>query len=282
MNNFDQARLEYENTPLPPELGERVQAGIRQGKANRRRRRMVQRFMGCAACFAVMLAALNLSPTLAKAAADVPVLGGLFQVMTFTRYDLSDGGINYTVSVPRLETDGSSSLAETVNTAIQERVDLHMERARQDWADYKDAFFETGGTEEEWGGREMDVYVGYDVMSQTDTRVSFVVSLAEGWVASMEEHYYYNLDFAEGRNLTLQDLLGDDWVEICNDAINTQIAASVDDEGFTLFFTPEEGGFTTVDESTSFYIREDGVPVVAFPRYAIAAGAAGIPEFPIE
>ena len=28
-------------------------------------------------------------------------------------------------------------------------------------------------------------------------------------------------------------------------------------------------------------IRADGVPVVAFAKYEIAAGAAGIPEFPI-
>ena len=33
--------------------------------------------------------------------------------------------------------------------------------------------------------------------------------------------------------------------------------------------------------NTSFYIRADGVPVVAFAKYEIAAGAAGIPEFPI-
>ena len=51
---------------------------------------------------------------------------------------------------------------------------------------------------------------------------------------------------------------------------------------FSCFFAPGEGGFTTVDEDTSFYIREDGVPVVVFPRYAIAAGAAGFPEFPVE
>lgn len=280
MNEFDQARLEYENTPIPPELGERVQAGIRQGRANRRKRRFLHRAASCAACFALMLAALNLSPTLAQAAADVPVLGGLFRVMTFVQYGKSEDGINYEVSIPKVEAGGD--LAETVNAAIQERVDLHMERARQDWEDYKDAFFATGGTEEEWGGREMDVYVGYEIKSQTDTRVSFTVTLAEGWVASMEECYYYNLDFAEGRSLTLQDLLGEDWVQICNDAINEQIAASVDSEGFTFFFTPEDGGFTTVNEDTAFYIREDGVPVVSFPRYEIAAGAAGIPEFPIE
>ena len=282
MNEFKSAKEEYDNTPIPEELSERVQAGIQEGKARYRARRgrTVRRWGATAACFAVLLAALNLSPTIAKAAADVPVLGGLFRVLTVIRYDASDGGINYMVSVPRLEAD--SERAEAVNAAIQEKMDAHLAKARQDWDDYREAFFATGGTEEDWAGREMDVIVDYEIKSQTDSRVSFVVTFGEGWVASMEERYYYNLDLAENRDLTLRDLLGEDWVETCNASIQKQIDASVDAEGFTYFFTPEMGGFTTVDETTGFYVREDGTVVVCFPEYSIAAGAAGIPEFPIN
>lgn len=282
MNEFKNAKEEYDNTPIPAGLSERVQAGIQEGKARYRARRgrTVRRWGATAACFAILLAGLNLSPTLAKAAAGVPVLGGLFRVLTVISYDASDGGINYAVSVPGLEAD--STLAERVNAAIQEKMDAHLAKARQDWDDYREAFFATGGTEEEWAGREMDVIVSYEIKSQSETRVSFVVTLGEGWVSSMDERYYYNLDFSEDRDLTLRDYLGENWVETCNAAIERQIADSVDEEGFTFFFAPEEGGFTTVDETTGFYVREDGTVVVCFPRYSIAAGAAGIPEFPIN
>ncbi len=282
MNEFKNAKEEYDNTPIPAGLSERVQAGIQEGKARYRARRgrTVRRWGATAACFAILLAGLNLSPTLAKAAAGVPVLGGLFRVLTVISYDASDGGINYAVSVPGLEAD--STLAERVNAAIQEKMDAHLAKARQDWDDYREAFFATGGTEEEWTGREMDVIVSYEIKSQSETRVSFVVTLGEGWVSSMEERYYYNLDFSEDRDLTLRDYLGENWVETCNAAIERQIADSVDEEGFTLFFAPEDGGFTTVDETTGFYVREDGTVVVCFPEYSIAAGAAGIPEFPIN
>lgn len=282
MNEFKSAKEEYDNTPIPEELSERVQAGIQEGKARYRARRgrTVRRWGATAACFAVLLAALNLSPTVAKAAADVPVLGGLFQVLTFVNYDKTEDGIHYDVSAPQVEAEGA--LAEKVNAAIQEKMDAHLAKARQDWDDYREAFFATGGTEEDWAGREMDVIVDYEIKSQTDSRVSFVVTFAEGWVSFMEERYYYNLDLAEDRDLTLRDVLGEDWVETCNAAIKQQIADSVDEEGFTYFFTPEMGGFTTVDETTGFYIREDGTVVVCFPEYSIAAGAAGIPEFPIN
>ena len=201
MSEFKKARQDYESTPIPQELEDRVRAGIRQGKASYRRRRWRRIATGAAACFVVMVGTLNLSPTVAAAAAEVPVLGGLFRVMTFISYNASDGGINYVVSVPRLETDGESELARRVNGVVQEKVDAHMAKARQDWEDYKNAFFATGGTEEEWAGREMDVIVDYEVKSQTDSRVSFVVTLAEGWVASMEERYCYNLDLAENRDM---------------------------------------------------------------------------------
>ena len=281
MNEFRSAKEEYDNTPIPEELSDRVRAGIEEGRTRykARRGRTVRRWGSAAACFALVLAALNLSPTIARAAADVPVLGGLFQVLTFVDYNKTEDGIHYDVSVPKVEAEGG--LAQAVNDAIQEKVDQHLAKAQKDWDEYREAFFATGGTEEDWAGREMDVIVDYEIKSQTDSRVSFVVTFAEGWVASMEERYYYNLDLSENRDLTLRDYLGEDWVNVCNASIQKQIDASVDEEGFTFFFTPEDGGFTTVDETTGFYVREDGTVVVCFPRYGIAAGAAGFPEFPI-
>ena len=107
--------------------------------------------------------------------------------------------------------------------------------------------------------------------------MSFVVNFGEGWIASQQQRYCYNLDIANNKDLTLADVLGEDWVNICNTAVQTRI--DEDDSG--LFFTPEQGGFTTVDETTSFYINQDGSVTLVFPEYAIAAGAAGIVEIPV-
>ena len=279
MNEFKNAKEAYENTPIPAGLSERVQAGIEEGKARYRARRgrTFRRWASAAACFCVVLAGLNLSPTVAKAAASVPVLGGLFQVLTFVDYDKTEDGIHYDVTVPQLEAEGD--LAGKVNAVIQEKVDAHLAKAQQDWDDYREAFFATGGTEEEWAGREMDVIIDYAVKYQSETQVSFVVTMAECWVATQEEWYCYNLDLAGDKTITLRDLLGENWADICNEAIRRQIGESRDS---ALFFAPAEGGFTTVDETTPFYIRADGVPVLVFPEYSIAAGAAGSPEFPVE
>ena len=168
---------------------------------------MIRRWAATAACLCLVLAGLNLSPALASAAANVPVLGGLFRVLTFVEFDDSEDGIHYNVAAP--EVDADSDLAKKVNAAIQGKVDQHLAKAQQDWDDYREAFFATGGTEEQWGDREMDVIIDYEIKSQTGDRVSFVVTFAEGWVSSYEERSCYNLDFVQNRDLTLRDFLGE-------------------------------------------------------------------------
>lgn len=285
MDEFREAKQEYEATPIPEELSGRVWAGICQGRVNRRqaiRRRILRTVGSFAACFALLIGGLNLFPGFASAAAEIPVLGGLFQVLTVRNYDAVKDQINYHVSVPEIQTEGDDDLAQKVNAEIQERVDAHLEETKQLWEEYREAYLATGGTEEEWEQRQMDVIIEYEIKSQTDTTVSFVVNLFQGSFNAYNKLYFYNLNLAEDRDITLEDLLGENWVEICNTAIQKQIDASVDEDGFTYFFPPDQGGFTTVDEDTDFYIGEDGVPVVVFPQYEIAAGAAGVVEFRIE
>lgn len=285
MDEFKDAKKAYEATPVPEELSGRVWAGICQGRANRRRvrRKRVVRTVGTfAACFVLLIGGLNLLPSFASAAAEIPVLGSFFQILTVRNYDEVQNQINYHVSVPEIQTEGSDALARKVNAEIQERVDAHLEEAKQLWEEYREVYLATGGTEEEWDQRQMDVIVDYEIKSQTDTTVSFVVNLFQGAFNAYNKLYFYNLDLQEDRDITLEDLLGENWVEICNETIQKQIDASVDENGFTYFFPPEQGGFTTVDENTSFYISEDGTPVVVFPQYEIAAGAAGAVEFRIQ
>ena len=283
MNNDDiwtEARDDYLSTPIPAELAERVQAGIRQGARRHRIRPLFRALGSCAACFAVIFGLLNIFPTIASAAADIPILGGLFQVMTVRDYTSEEDGIHFDVTVPGVES--GTDLAQQVNDAIQKVVDEHLAQSRQDWKDFCEAFLATGGTQEELDERSMDVTVDYDILSQTDTTVSFVVRLCESWVVAQEEHFYYNLDLSDDSYLTLQELLGDNWVSLCNSSVLSYIADSVDEDGFTYFFTPDEGGFTSVDEDTDFYINSDGGIVLVFPQYTIAVGAMGIVEIPVN
>lgn len=279
MNEFRTAKEAYDQTPIPQELNERVQAGIRQGseayRSAHRRVSLRRTLTTAAACFVVVVGTLNLSPTVAAAAADVPVLGGLFQILTVRSYEDTNDDRTVEVEQPGLE---GGALAQQVSQEIQERVDAKIAEGEKIIADYKEAFLATGGTEEEWAEKDNTVSVTYDIKSQTDTTVSFVVDSYVSIASAYQEQVYYNLDLAANREITLADLLGENWVEICNESIRTQMAESEDP---SVFFSEDMGGFTTVDETTSFYINEAGNPVVVFPKYTVAIGAMGNVEFEI-
>lgn len=276
MNEFKHAKEEYEATPVPAELEDRVQAGIRQGKANRARRAWGRRLGTVAACFVVVVGALNLSPTVAAAAADMPVLGGLFQVLTVRSF--TDENADRTLEVQQPAVTGSD-FAEAISAEIQKRVDDKTTEGEQMAAEYKEAFLATGGTQEEWEQHDITVSVTYEIESQTDSTVSFLVESNVSFANAYWERTYYNLDLAAGKELTLADLLGENWVSVCNDAIQAQMAAAEDP---TVYFDASAGGFTTVDETTQFYLNEAGEPVVVFSPYTVAPGAMGYVEFPIH
>ena len=276
MKDFEKAKQDYASIPIPEELGDRVQAGIRQGRAKRMQRKWKRGAGAVAACLVLVVGTLNISPTVAAVAADVPVLGGLFQILTVRSYQ--DTNEDRTVEVEQPGLSGGA-LAQQVSEEIQERVDAKIAEGEEIIAQYKEAFLATGGTEEQWAEKDNTVSVTYDIKSQTDTTVSFVVDSYVSIANAYQEQVYYNLNLAENREITLADLLGENWVEICNESIRTQMAESEDP---SVFFTEDMGGFTTVDETTSFYINEAGNPVVVFPQYTVAVGAMGNVEFEIS
>ena len=184
------------------------------------------------------------------------------------------------------ENMSDADIEEAVNAQIQQIVDEHVAQAKEKFAEYKEAFFATGGTEEEWGGRTMDINVDYEVKYQEGSVLSLVLSTSEAWVSAQELRYYYNIDVAQNRELSLKDLLGDDYVNIANESIRRQMKerAAADENLVYWGVTENEGlidGFVSVDDETDFYINAQGNPVVCFGEYEVAPGFMGIQEFEI-
>lgn len=254
---------------------------------------------------------LNTNETFAKEMGKMPVFGKLARVLTVRSFHGVDekNGMEIDVDVPQvaldtqtdeaavpetasLEADASTqdqaSLVSDVNAQIEEIVESHMEKSKKDFAEYKEAFFATGGTQEEWADRTMDVNIHYDVKYQDEDILSLVLYVSEAWVAAYEEQHYYNLNLKENRSLTLKDLLGEDYVAIANQSILSQMQERMEeDENYVYWGISEEDkelgieGFTTVDDNTTFYINENGNPVVTFEKYSIAPGFMGVQEFEI-
>lgn len=275
---WKEARTAYEQTPIPEELEFAVASAVRAGNRRRYRRRAVRRSLTAAlascACFVLLV---NASPTFAQAVSDVPVLGSLARVFTVTEYTVEDREHLIDVRLPALDM-GGTDLEQRINTEIQTRIDQVLQEAEDRARETKAAFVATGGDPDEF--MPIMISVDYEIKCQTDQYLSFILTKTETLASAYTEYYAYNIDLKAGKELTLRDVLGPDYMEIANEAVREGIAQRSQDPD-NVYFEPGEGGFESISEDQTFYLNQAGNAVVVFEKYEIAPGYMGIQEFEI-
>lgn len=242
-----------------------------------RSRRMLTRLSASAAAVVLVFSlGVNLSPAFADAMRNVPVLGSIAEVVTLKNYFEQKDNVSYSVRQPAVADDQGQVQDDVVNQQIQQAIDTYLADAQQRIEEYKEAYLATGGTEEEFLSRNIQVQVDYQVFSQTEDTLSFALYMDENWVNSYGIVKYYNLDLQTGQPLTLQDLLGDNWQSMVNEEIAAQIQQQ-EQEGVPYLI--DESTFSGVTDQTKFYINDQHQIVIVFDKYEIAPGSSGRPEF---
>ena len=152
--------------------------------------------------------------------------------------------------------------------------------------EYKSAFIQTGGTEEEFKAKNIVVDVSYDVKSESANHLSMILNANENLVNAHNVSYFYNINLNTGENISLKDILGEDYINIANESIKSQIENQIKtDENVSYFGYGDNAnidGFEAITDETNFYINENGNPVVVFEKYEIATGFMGKVEFEIK
>ena len=288
MRRMAQAKQKYDSIPIPGELSERVMQEVekaniqRSGKKKRMRRiqRMRRAVVAAASAAAVLfMVGVNTSEVFAREMSDVPVLGAIARLVTIRSYDTETEDMNISVEIPGVEmiSEELSGLEDKINEEIHGFCEQYAEGAVERAEEYKKAFLETGGTQEEWAEHHIAIKVWYEVKSYTDRYLSLAVAGSENWSNAYHETKYYNLDLREGKWVTLEDILGEDYARIAGKSILQQTEQREKETGLEFWIDQWDG----VDESTKFYINDAGNPVIVFEKYEIAPGAAGEQEFEI-
>ena len=297
MRQIEDARKRYEEIPIPAELSGRVKAAIVRSEEKRKsqrqriptvRIRRKHRIWGtcagmAAALVLVFTTALNTNTAFAEMAAGLPVIGAAARILTFRSYERDEGDWKISVEIPSVEMIAKdtnwldSALNQEIYDLCSQYADEAVERARE----YKKAFMETGGTEEEWEAHDINIHVGYEIKAQTEAYLSFAVQGTENWSSAYSETKYYNIDLKDNKMVTLADVLGHDYARIADESILRQMENMEEKEGIA-FWSKSEGGFTGVTDKTVFYMNEKENPVIVFDKYEIAPGAYGKLEFEID
>lgn len=288
MSRLADRKQDYDNIKIPEELHRRVEQEIEKSRArekviqlNRRKRWIRNTAAAAAAVCVAFTAALNTSTAFAEEAAQLPVIGTLARVLTFRNYETEKDGIGIAVEVPTIDMIQTETgiQVDEVNQQIYDLCRQYADEAVKRAEEYRKAFLDTGGTEEEWKAHKIQINVGYEIKSQTDQYLSFIVRGTENWSTAYSESRYYNIDVNTGKMVSLANFLGTDYIAAANESIRQQLSQRK--EAGEIFWTEEEGGFSGITEDAKFYVNETGNPVIVFEKYEIAPGSSGEIEFEI-
>lgn len=283
MNPMEEAKKRYEETEIPQELAERIQVEIRRAEGKRRRVRLWNRGlrggMAAAAAGAVLFTtALNTSTAFAESAGQLPVIGAVARVFTFRAYETETDDLKISVEIPSIEmiSQEFAGLEQSVNEEIYQLCEQYAAEAQARAEEYRQAFLDTGGTQEEWEAHQIEIKVWYEVKSQTEDYLSLAVMGSENWTSAYNETRYYNFDLKDGKLVTLKDILGEGY----QDKVNAEIRRQMEErkQNGAVFFDDFEG----IPQDIPFYLNEEGNPVIVFAAYEIAPGSEGTQEFEIK
>ncbi len=279
MKSINEAKTVYDAIRPPEELGEAVREAVRYARKKNGPHLARWSVVAAAAVCAVFVVLVNASPVLANNLYEVPVIGNVARVFTFTQYEEEEDADVLKVNLPALENTGNSELERRINYEIQFKMNQLVEEARQRAKEYKQAFLETGGREEDFIPTEINV--DYTLYCNDGGIVSFLIEKTETSASFYAERFFYNIDLESGRELTLKDLLGPDYIRIVNESVKRQIEQRMAADESAYYYSEDEGAFTTIRPDQGFYINAQGHVVVAFSKYEIAPGYMGFPEFEI-
>ena len=230
--------------------------------------------LGFGICFGI---GVNTAPSFAATVSDIPILSGLAKILTIEEKHEENSIYATDIKIPAIEGLEDKKLQAKINDLVKTEVDAAVEETKAEMQAEKELWLSLGGKEEDYMVQE--IIVDYEVYRLTEKYVSFAVFRTQTSASAYSVHSYYNYDLETGEVLTLEAILGEDYVTIANEQILAGIAERSKEKDAE--FIVGEEGFNGVTEDQAFYINEAGNPVIVFNKYEIAPGYMGVQEFEI-
>lgn len=276
MNNNYPFVSEYEACSASDDLKNRV---VRTMKWQRRKSACLKSCGGIVAAMLVASTAVfNLSPSLAQAASDVPVLGSFVKIVTLNRFVSEENNFSARVETPKIEGLNNKELEAKLNSEFKEYADSIIAGYNHEVAEMKKEFGEDTDA-------HMGIESGYEVKTNNDDYLSLDIYLVNVVGSSSTTHSYYTVDKKQGNLLSLSDLFAPnaDYVGAISQYIKGEMQRLNREEDGLFWIEGDEMSdpFKTIAKDQKFYINNNGDLVICFDKYEVAAGAQGCPEFVI-
>lgn len=284
MNKLKKASQFYESLKIPKQLEYTVESAFRESKKTKRKWIFTKTILAisCSACFAFFIM-VNTNMSFANAVSNIPIVKNIAEIFTIRDYKEDNESELINAKIPALRNTGNTVLEKRINEEIMHKVDALVHDVKNRASEYQNILKEANYTDE--AIKRIEVQIDYEIKSNTKDRVSFVLSKTEYFGSNYTERYYYNIDLTTGKDITLKDMLGEDYKGIAN----SQIKERIENDENAMFFSEEDdpyledgSSFKSISDKQEFYINEEGNVVIVFPKYTIAPGYMGILEFEIK
>lgn len=245
--------------------------------------RIYKKKVNCKATFIVIgLTALvllffvmpNISPSIARAMEDIPIIGSIVKVTTIRNYQYNEGNYNADVKVPSVDVEGieDNDSVKFINSSVEELTDTLIEQFNKD--------MDVSGKK---GHSALNI--DYKVIANNDTWFTLRIRVNEIAASSNTYYEFYHIDKANGHIAQLSNLFtSSDYVKVISDNIHAQISKQMEDDSSLIYWdnaeSPEKG-FHNIDRNQNFYFSQEGNLVIVFDKYEVAPGYMGCPEFEI-
>lgn len=268
--------LKKDMPQMPAKVAERFEDTVSSFRCPKRRKSPVFRVVRMAAAVLVLVVLVlpNVSPTIAYAMQEIPVLGDIVRVFTVYKVDDTSGNHYRDVKIPQLEGSGTDNqVVDDINADVEMLT--------------KEALKEYEALASDLPEAHTGLVIDYDVVTNTERWFTLRLMVYRDAGSSSVQYYFYHIDKNSGSIVHLSDLFRQDfdYCEAISGEILAQMALRHRENPNMVYWTEEESkinvAFRQISEDQNFYFNADGDLVIVFGKYEVAPGYMGCPEFTI-
>ncbi|MBD5489002.1 MAG: DUF3298 domain-containing protein [Lachnospiraceae bacterium] len=273
----------YQEIPVPEELkGKLEEATKAPGKVHRFR---IPAVVAAAVILLVLLP--NTGANIAYAMGNIPLIGKLFQVVTFRDYQYENERFDADVEVPQIvveDTGETSGETEDDSKQLQETI----EQVNFDIEEVTNQLIEEFKASAELGESYGSLEIHHETVTDNEQYFTLKLSIFQAAGSGSESYKFYTIDKKSGKQIQIEDLFQENsgYADVISEDIRNQMRAAMAEDEMNMYWVDNTDmpdiNWEGIKEDQNFYFDGKGNIVFVFDEYEVAPGYMGAQEFMVE
>ncbi|MBD5526212.1 MAG: DUF3298 domain-containing protein [Lachnospiraceae bacterium] len=273
----------YQEIPVPEELKGRLEEATKTpGKVHRFRIPAV-----VAATVALLVLLPNTGANIAYAMGNIPLIGKLFQAVTFRDYQYESERFDADVEVPQIvveDTGETSEETEADSKQLQETI----EQVNFDIEEVTNQLIEEFKASAELGESYGSLEIHHETVTDNEQYFTLKLSIFQVAGSGSESYKFYTIDKKSGKQIQIADLFQENsgYADVISEDIRNQMRAAMAEDEMNMYWVDNTDmpdiNWEGIKEDQNFYFDGKGNIVFVFDEYEVAPGYMGAQEFMVE